>query len=189
MLETRATRTGTHRVTSTPTAGTGVDSTSAWLRLTAAVVLGTIGSVGMWSFPVALPAVQADFAATRADAALPYTLAMLGFAFGGVALGRLSDRFGILAPAAGGAVLLCLGSLAAGSAGSLWLFALAHLLIGCGASATFGPLMADLSQWFTRRRGIAVAIASSGNYIAGTIWPPVVQHFVASDGWRATHLG
>src|SRR5215472_18492259 len=189
MLETRATRTGTHRVTSTPTAGTGVDSTSAWLRLTAAVVLGTIGSVGMWSFPVALPAVQGEFAVARADAALPYTLAMVGFAFGGVALGRLSDRFGILAPIACGAILLSLGYAAAGSAGSLWMFALGYLLIGAGASATFGPMMADLSQWFTRRRGIAVAVASSGNYVAGTIWPPVIEHFVARDGWRATHIG
>ncbi len=49
--------------------------------------------------------------------------------------------------------------------------------------------MADISHWFARRRGIAVAIAASGNYLAGTIWPPVVQHFIASDGWRATHIG
>lgn len=68
--------------------------------------------------------------------------------------------------------------------------ALAHgLLIGVGCSATFGPLMADISHWFLRRRGIAVAIAASGNYLAGTIWPPVVQHFIESSGWRATHTG
>ena len=62
-------------------------------------------------------------------------------------------------------------------------------LIGLGCSASFGPLMADISHWFVRRRGIAVAIAASGNYLAGTIWPPVVQHFIATDGWRATHIG
>src|SRR5579862_4616170 len=84
----------------TPPAGTGVDSTYAWLRLTAAVALATIGSVGMWSVPVALPAVQADFGVARADAALPFTLAMMGFAFGGVVTGRLSDRHGILVPVA-----------------------------------------------------------------------------------------
>jgi MFS family permease len=68
--------------------------------------------------------------------------------------------------------------------------AIAHgLLIGFGCSATFGPLMADISHWFTRRRGIAVAIAAAGNYLAGTIWPPVVQHFIANDGWRATYIG
>jgi MFS family permease len=49
--------------------------------------------------------------------------------------------------------------------------------------------MADASRWFTRRRGIAVALAGSGNYVGGAIWPPVLQHFVASEGWRATHLG
>ena len=63
------------------------------------------------------------------------------------------------------------------------------LLIGLGCSASFGPLMADISHWFVRRRGIAVALAASGNYIAGTIWPPVVQHFIATSGWRATHIG
>jgi MFS family permease len=159
------------------------------MRLTAAMVLGTIGSVGMWSVPVALPAVQADFGVARGDASLPFTLAMLGFAFGGVVMGRLSDRLGIVPPVAAGAVAVSLGYLAAGSAGNLWLFALAYALVGFGTSATFGPIMADLSQWFTRRRGIAVAIASSGNYLAGTIWPPVIEHFIARDGWRATHVG
>src|SRR5258708_8913688 len=62
-------------------------------------------------------------------------------------------------------------------------------MIGVGCSASFGPMMADISHWFVRRRGIAVALAASGNYIAGTIWPPVVQHFIAADGWRATHIG
>jgi MFS family permease len=176
-------------VTPTPPAGTGVDSTYAWLRLTAAVVLGTIGSVGMWSVPVALPAVQAEFAVARADASLPYTLAMMGFAFGGVVMGRLSDRLGIVLPVIVAAAALSLGYVAAGYASSLWVFAFAYVLIGFGASATFGPVMADVSQWFTRRRGIAVAIAASGNYVAGTIWPPVIQHFIASEGWRVTHIG
>src|SRR6266478_877215 len=167
----------------------GVESPFAWLRLVAAVVLSTIGSVGMWSVPVVLPAVQAEFAVARADASLPFTLAMIGFACGGVAMGRLTDRFGIGAPVICGALALAVGYVAAGFSHSLMLFALVHTLIGLGASATFGPLIADSSQWFTRRRGIAVAIVSSGNYFGGTIWPPVVQHFVATEGWRATHIG
>src|SRR6185437_11086579 len=60
---------------------------------------------------------------------------------------------------------------------------------GMGCSATFGPLMADVSHWFARRRGIAVSIAAASNYIAGTFWPTVIQHFIATDGWRATHIG
>jgi MFS family permease len=159
------------------------------MRLTAAVVLGTIGSVGMWSVPVALPAVQAEFAIARGSAALPFTLAMMGFAFGGVVTGRLSDRHGIVLPLAVGAAAVSMGYVAAGFAGNLWLFALAYALIGFGTSATFGPMMADLSQWFTRRRGIAVAVVSSGNYIGGTIWPPVIEHFIAQDGWRTAHMG
>jgi len=188
MLESAADNRDLH-VTSTPPAGTGVDSSYAWVRMTAAMVLGTVSSVGMWSVPVALPAVQADFGVARADASLPFTLAMMGFALGGVVMGRLSDRFGIVPPVAAGTVAISLGYVAAGSAGSLWLFALAYALVGFGTSATFGPMMADLSQWFTRRRGIAVAVASSGNYVAGTIWPPVIEHFISHDGWRATHVG
>ena len=105
-------------------------------------------------------------------------------------MGRLADRFGIAVPLAIGTVSLSLGYLAVGQASSLGQVAIAHgLLIGLGCSASFGPLMADISHWFTRRRGIAVAIAAAGNYLAGTIWPPVVQHFIASDGWRDTHTG
>ena len=166
------------------------DSATAWLRLTAAVVLSTIGGVGMWSVVVALPAIQAEFGVDRAAASMPYTLTMLGFAAGGVVMGRLADRFGITVPIIVSTLALGAGYIAVGNAATLWQVAIAHgLLIGFGCSATFGPLMADISHWFTRRRGIAVAIAAAGNYLAGTIWPPVVQHFIASDGWRATYIG
>ena len=166
------------------------DSSYAWLRLAIAVLVSTIGGVGMWSVVVALPAIQADFGVARADASLPYTLTMLGFGAGGIVTGRLADRFGIAMPLAFGALSLAFGYVATGYASSLWQVAIAHgLLIGLGCSTTFGPMMADMSHWFVRRRGIAVAIVASGNYLAGTFWPPIVQHFIASDGWRATHIG
>jgi predicted MFS family arabinose efflux permease len=164
------------------------DTPAAWRRLAIAVLIGTIGSIGMWSFVVALPAVQSGFGVARADASLPYTLTMIGFAFGGVLMGRLSDRFGLFPPLLGGAVAIALGYFAAASANSLTLYALAQLLVGLGTSASFAPLMADLSHWFVKRRGIAVAIASSGNYLAGTIWPPIVQHVIATYGWRPAHV-
>jgi MFS family permease len=167
-----------------------IESRYAWLRLAACVALSAIGGVGMWSVVVALPAIQADFGIDRAQAALPYTFAMLGFGAGGILMGRLADRFGIAVPALAGTCALALGYVAVGASSSLWQVALAHgLLIGVGCSATFGPLMADISHWFARRRGIAVALAASGNYISGTIWPTVVQHFIATIGWRATHVG
>jgi len=144
----------------------------------------------MWSVVVALPAIQADFGVDRAAASLPYTLTMLGFAGGGVLMGQLADRFGVTLPVIVSTTALGVGYIAVGQSSSLWQVAIAHgLLIGVGTSATFAPLMADISHWFMRRRGIAVAIAASGNYLAGTIWPPVVQHFIGTSGWRATYIG
>jgi MFS family permease len=166
-----------------------IDSRSAWLRLGVALVLSTIGGVGMWSIMVALPVIQADFGVSRADATLPFTMVMFGFAGGGILMGRIADRFGIAVPLGIGTLASSVGYVATGWSSSLWQVALAHALIGLGCSASFGPLMADISHWFVRRRGIAVAIAASGNYFAGTIWPPVVQHFIAADGWRITHIG
>ena len=165
-----------------------LESPYAWVRLVAALALGTIGSIGMWSFVVALPAVQAAFGVARADASFPFTLTMMGFGFGGVVMGRFADRYGILWPAACGALALGAGYALSGVAASITQFAFAHGLIGLGSSATFGPLMSDISHWFARRRGIAVALVSCGNYLAGTLWPPIVQYFVASEGWRATQL-
>jgi MFS family permease len=168
---------------------TGVaESSYAWIRLWTALLAGAIGSVGMWSVVVILPAVQKDFAVLRADATLPYTLTMLGFGIGGITLGRLADRKGIVFPMLIGTVSLSAGYLLSGIAPTLFLFALCHLLIGVGASVTFAPMMADLSHWFTRRRGIAVAMAASGNYVAGAIWPPIVQYSSSTIGWRPTQL-
>ena len=168
----------------------GVESGYAWLRLAISMALSAMGGISLWSVVVVLPAVQTEFGVDRATAALPYTLAMIGFALGGVAMGRLADRVGILLPALIGAAMLSLGYVAAANASTLWQFALAHgLLIAVGGAASFGPIVTDISHWFTRRRGIAVAIAASGNYLAGAMWPPLVQHFVQTIGWRPTHLG
>src|ERR1051326_9032387 len=123
-----------------------VDSPAAWWRLGFAVVIGTIGSVGMWSVPVALPFVQTDFGITRADAALPFTLTMMGFAFGGVAMGRLCDSFGVVVAIIFGSLTLGVGFVGASLVPSPLTFAFMHLLVGIGTSATFGPLMAEMSQ-------------------------------------------
>ena len=168
----------------------GIDSGYAWLRLATAVLISTIGNVGLWSYVVALPTVQAEFGVTRGAASLPYTLTMLGFAFGGVLMGRLTDRFGVMLPIMISAVALGLGYVACAYAPTFWLLALAQGLLGfLGCSALFGPLMADVSHWFARRRGMAVAIAAAGNYLSGAIWPPIEQHFIASVGWRDTYMG
>jgi len=169
--------------------GTGeAESAYAWVRLLACLVIGTIGSVGMWAVVVTLPAVQAEFGVARADASLPYTLTMIGFGAGTVALGRLSDRLGIVLPLIGAILTLGLAFIVSGLAPSLMLFALANLCIGAGSAATFAPLIADISHWFTRRVGIAVGICASGNYLGGAIWPPVIYHLVEAGGWRRTQF-
>ncbi|GHD44126.1 MFS transporter [Thalassobaculum fulvum] len=166
------------------------DSAYAWYRLAMSLLVSMIGGVGLWSVVVTLPAVEAEFQVARADAALPYTMTMVGFAVGGIMMGRLADRFGILVPLRGGTVALALGYALSSQATSLWQFVAAQgLLIGLlGSSATFGPIISDVSLWFVRRRGIAVAIGASGSYLAGTVWPPVVQAMMDAWGWRETHL-
>ncbi len=168
-----------------------IESPYAWLRLTVSLLLMTIGGSGMYSVTVVLPRIQAEFAVDRGDASLPYTLTMIGFGIGGILMGKLSDRFGVVVPVLLGAFGLGAGFIAAGAATSLWQFSLAQgVLVGLlGTSATFAPLVADTSRWFDRRRGIAVAVCMSGNYVAGAIWPPVMQHFIDSAGWRATYAG
>ena len=167
------------------------ESAYAWTRLAASLVLMTLGGVGMYAVAVALPPVQAEFGVSRSEASLPYTLTMIGFGLGGILMGRLSDRFGVMVPVLIGGTCLGLGFIAAAATGSLWQFALVQgLLVGLlGTSATFAPLVADTSLWFTRRRGIAVAICASGNYLGGALWPPVLQYFFDANGWRATFTG
>jgi MFS family permease len=165
------------------------ESAYAWLRLLTAMLLGTIGGVGMWSFVVELPVVQADFGVDRADASLPYTMGMLGFAVGAVAFGRLVDRLGVAAPLVLSTLLLGFAYIGSAFSTNIWQLALVHGCIGLGSSATFAPLIADISHWFTRRRGLAVSICATGSYLAGTFWPPIVNQFVASDGWRHTQVG
>ena len=167
------------------------DSRYAWTRLGLTLALMTVGSGVMYIVSVVLPAVQAEFGVARAAASLPYTLLMIGFGFGGILMGRLADRYGVMLPLLVGAGGLGVGFVAAGLSSSLLGFALAHgLLLGLlGSAATYAPLLADTSLWFVRRRGIAVAVCASGNYLAGTVWPPIVQHFVETVGWRSTYIG
>jgi len=166
----------------------GIDSTYAWRRLAASVALSTVGGIGMWSLTVAIPAVQADLGITRADVSFAYTMNTLGFFAGGVIVGRIVDRRGIVVAAILSAVGLALGFALAPLATTLVPFAAAQALIGFSAAATFAPLVADISHWFEKRRGIAVAIAASGNYVAGALWPPIVGFIINSHGWRAMSL-
>jgi MFS family permease len=113
---------------------------------------------------------------------------MFGFAFGNMALGRLADRFGMFGPLLLSTTSLGIGYVGVGLAPYLWMVSAAHLLIGFGSAASFGPMMAELSHWFEKRRGIAISVAASGNYVAGAVWPLVTQYLITSEGWRAAHI-
>jgi MFS family permease len=167
------------------------DSRHAAARLMVTLALMTVGASGMYAVPVVLPAVQAEFGVARADASTSYSFLMIGFGVGGLLMGRIADRFGVMVPLLVGAVGLGCGFALAAMASDIWTFNLAHgLLVGLlGSSATFSPLLADTSLWWVKRRGIAVAVCASGNYLGGAVWPPIVQHFVESHGWRQAYLG
>jgi MFS family permease len=158
------------------------------VRLALALAIGSIGAVGMWAIVVVLPVVQADFGATRGAVSLATTAIFMGFGSGGVITGRITDRFGIVAAMALSIVFLGVAFVLAGLSVSLWQFNAVYFLIGLGTSATFAPLMAEASHWFERFRGLAVGLVASGNYVAGTIWPPLISWSVQSYGWRATHI-
>ncbi len=114
----------------------------------------------MWSIIVIMPAVQSKFGIDRAGASFPYTMTMVGFALGNDVIGRAADRFGVTLALAGAAATIAFGFDLASISPSMQVLAAMQLLIGFGTAASFGPLIADISQGFQRKRGIAVAIAA-----------------------------
>lgn len=164
------------------------DSAYSWFRLAITLAIAAVSSAGMWAVIVVMPAIEAQFGTGRAASSMPYTLTMIGFAFGNMWLGRLVDRMGVTRALIGAALLSALSYLLATLAPTIQLLSLAHLLMGLGTAIGFGPLMADISHWFMRRRGIAVAVVASGNYLAGAIWPALMADVLAGRGWQAVYL-
>ncbi len=164
------------------------DTPYSWARLALTLLIGCIGSVGMWAVIVVLPGIQAEFGIDRGDASLPYTVCMAGFALGSLSIGRWVDRFGITPCLAAAALVQAAGFALAGISGSVLLVTLPHFAVGFGAAACFAPLIADVSHWFLRRRGTAVAVAASGNYVAGAVWPLILRGILETGGWRSAYM-
>ena len=167
-----------------------IDSPYAWFRLCICMSISTIGGVGMWSVVVSLPAVQADFGIARGAASVPFTLTMIGFGVGGVLMGRISDKIGIVIPVAIGGAAMAIGYSAAAFTHDVWSFGIPYALFAgmLGTGASFAPLMADISHWFEKRRGVAVSLCAAGNYLSGAIWPTVVEHLIRGYGWRNAYI-
>ena len=151
------------------------------------LAIAMVANVGMWAIIVIMPAVEAEFGAGRAEASLPYTLTMVGFAIGNFAVGRAVDRWGVTRALIACALLIAGGYGLAILSTSILLLSVAQLIVGFGTSIGFGPLIADISHWFMKRRGIAVAITASGNYLSGAIWPVILAAYLAEDGWRTVY--
>lgn len=165
-----------------------LDSRISWSRLAVTLAIATVGNAGMWAIVVIMPAVQAEFAVARGDASIPYMLTMAGFAAGNLMIGRWVDRFGITLALIGAAIAFSAGYALAALSGSIAMLSALQFVVGFGTAACFGPLIADISHWFHRRRGIAVAIAASGNYLSGAVWPMLLAGVLAEHGWRAVYL-
>ncbi|MBN9073531.1 MAG: MFS transporter [Rhizobiales bacterium] len=173
----------------TNASGQDIDGPYAWRRLAISLFLSTVGGVGSWAIVVVLPAIQTEFGVDRAAASLPYTATMVGFAVGNLIVGRIMDRVGFWIPVLASALLLAAGFALSALAPSIgWLNLAQGGLIGLGSGATFGPVIADISHWFRKRRGVAVACAASGSYFAGIVWPMIIPHLMGAFGWRGTYL-
>ncbi len=165
------------------------DGPYAVARLGLSLLIATLVGAGMWAVIVVLPQAQLEFGVDRAAAALPYTVMMCGLAFGTIVLGRMADRSGFALPLTIAGSIEGAGFVLARYAPNLIVFSIAHVLIGVGTGTGFGPLMADISHWFVKRRGLAVVVVASGNYLAGTIWPLLMSVTIPLIGWRVTYAG
>ncbi|GAA6147965.1 MFS transporter [Pseudooceanicola nitratireducens] len=164
-----------------------LDSGYSWRRLGLSLALSIVGNVGMWAVILVLPSMQAEFGLDRADSTIPYTLTMAGFAIGNGLIGRAVDRFGITRALIGAAVLQALGFLLSAMLPGFATVTLLHVLVGFGAAACFAPLIADVSLWFLNRRGIAVGLIASGNYLSGALWPLLLAGTISDGGWRPAY--
>ena len=160
------------------------DSLYSWTRLFIALLLATVGNIGMWVVVIVLPDIQQEFKIDRGTASIPFALTMVGFAIGNWVMGHVVDRYGITKTIILAATVNTAGYIAAMYVNNVYSLSILQFFIGLGTAAAFGPLIADTSHWFLKRRGIAVALIASGNYFSGAIWPPLFNSTLQSDGWR-----
>jgi MFS family permease len=154
------------------------------------VTLLSLSFGSLWINAVGLKAIAADLGGSRSAPALANSLAWLGSSVGGLAMGRIADRYGIRWTVLFGGVSVCIG-LFISTLGQPWQLYVGHgIFMGLlGNSGLNAPLYVYVSRWFDRRRGSALALISSGSYVAGTIWPPIFERAVAHIGWQATMIG
>jgi len=154
------------------------------------VTLLSLSFGSLWINAVGLKAIAADLGGSRSAPALANSLAWFGSSVGGLAMGRLADRYGIRRTVLFGGVSVCIG-LFISTLGQPWQLYVGHgIFMGLlGNAGLNAPLYVYVSRWFDRRRGSALALISSGSYLAGTVWPPIFERAIALYGWQATMIG
>jgi len=177
-------------VTDTSSKPEGIDGPAAWR--TAWIVLGIL-SISFGSpllIVVGMKPIQLALGTDRSTVALAGSLAWFGTAAGGILMGWLADKVGVRTTLAFGAVMVACG-LAVSSLGPIWALYLGHgLMVGLlGNGAIYAPLLVYVSRWFERRRGTAIALISSGQYIAGVVWPSLFEQGISAWGWQTVMLG
>src|SRR5256714_2648013 len=170
--------------------GGRVDSGEAWQIAIAALVVPSISFGAPYIVIVALKPIATDLGGYRSIPAAAASLAMLGTGVGGLAMGWLAERIGTRLTVMIGAVTMCAG-LILSSGGEVWQLYLGHgLLVGfLGNGAINAPLYVYITRWFERRRGTALALIASGQYVAGAAWPSLFERAIAAYGWRQTMVG
>ncbi|MBT3536751.1 MAG: MFS transporter [Rhodospirillaceae bacterium] len=161
-----------------------------WVAIASTLMIATaFGST--YLVVVGLKPIAAEFGWPRRIPSAGYSAALFGAGVGGILMGLWSDRRGMMGPAMCGAICVGLGTLAISQSYSIVTFLGAHLLIlgVLGNGAMFSPLLTNVTHWFDRRMGMAVAVVSSGQSLAGAIWPPVFGYFIEAYGWRETMIG
>ena len=162
-----------------------IETRQSWVVATVALGCMACSFGGLWIVSVGLKAIAADAGGARSVPALAAALAWLGSGLGGVAMGPIATRYGIRWTVICGALMigvgLCVSTLGAGL--PLWI---GHgFFMGLiGNAGLNAPLYIYVSRWFDRRRGSALALISSGSYIAGAVWPTIFERAIAAYGWK-----
>jgi MFS family permease len=166
-----------------------VETKASWAVASVALFVLGMSYGGAWIAVVALKDIANEVGGSRSVPALASSLAWLGGGIGGIMMGRIADRIGTRWTVMFGALMVGLG-LSISTLGPPWPLWIGHgVFIGLiGIGGINAPLYIYVSRWFDRRRGSALALISSGTYLAGAVWPPVFQQAIASFGWRQTML-
>jgi MFS family permease len=164
------------------------DSQQAWFRLAIIFAMSVIGTAGMWSVVIILPNIQNEFTLDRAASTYPYVATMFGYGFGNVIIGRMLDKIGIKKPIIFALSLLVTSYVLSFFAKNVFWLSTIQFFLGFSAAAFFGPMMADISNYFYKRKGLAVSLVASGQHLCGAIWPFVIKDFIIEGDWRNAHL-